>query len=368
MQRIELTIASNYAPNWTVADAFRELFQNALDQEILDPTDKMSWTYENNTVTISNKKAILTTQSLLLGLTTKEDEPDMIGKYGEGYKIAALVLLRHNKQVTIYNYGAREVWRPKFVKSKRFGTNILTFFIDDTYVWETKPQNNLTIEVSDISEKEWIDEIVQTNLHLQTNINIVESTSYGSVLGAAEHSGRIFVNGLYICDHSPFRFGYDIKPEYITLERDRTYAKTYELRWVTAMIWAETKSDKLLGYVAEGLKDVDLILPCINTTEYRNAAYKLFRTTYGPDAVPVYTQKDIDDLPMGYTPIMVPVDYALLIQQSEYYDTPPKRSENITRSLVNWVHKVEDKLDEHEITAFNQLVRVVERGLTNDDC
>ena len=47
--------------------------------------------------------------------------PEDLGGSGEGYKIAFMVLLRNNKGIKVYNYGNRETWDAKLVKSKRGG-------------------------------------------------------------------------------------------------------------------------------------------------------------------------------------------------------------------------------------------------------
>lgn len=39
--KYELTISTNYVPDWTYIEAFRELFQNAIDNEITNPDNKM---------------------------------------------------------------------------------------------------------------------------------------------------------------------------------------------------------------------------------------------------------------------------------------------------------------------------------------
>jgi len=93
-----------------------------------------------------------------------------------------LVLLRHGKQVTFYNYGNKEVWKPRFVNSKRFGARILTFFVDKKYFWQSVPDNNLIIEVTGITQEEYWD-IVNSNLHLQTlDPDRVIETEFGRII------------------------------------------------------------------------------------------------------------------------------------------------------------------------------------------
>jgi hypothetical protein len=111
MTKYELSISTNYVPDWGIVEAFRELFQNALDNEIINPENKMNWSYIDNKVIISNKTSKLDANSLLLGSTTKTTHEEVIGKHGEGYKIAFMVLLRNNKKVKVYNYGNREIWK-----------------------------------------------------------------------------------------------------------------------------------------------------------------------------------------------------------------------------------------------------------------
>ena len=96
----ELPIAINYVHNWTVEDAIREILQNAIDSS----TDghKLSITYSNGMLGITNMGINLDISSLVLGSTSKTDHTKYIGTYGEGYKLALVVLLRNNLGVTIH--------------------------------------------------------------------------------------------------------------------------------------------------------------------------------------------------------------------------------------------------------------------------
>lgn len=100
ISKYELAISTGYVPDWGIVEAFRELFQNALDNQITNPENTMGWGYDTNTevLTVSNKTSKLTVDSLLLGSGTKTNDKNTIGKHGEGYKIAFMVLLRNNKK------------------------------------------------------------------------------------------------------------------------------------------------------------------------------------------------------------------------------------------------------------------------------
>lgn len=72
MTKYELSLTKDYVPGWTLTDAMRELFQNAVDQEVTVPGNTMFWEYheEIESFHIGNKLSILEPKSLLLGAST----------------------------------------------------------------------------------------------------------------------------------------------------------------------------------------------------------------------------------------------------------------------------------------------------------
>ena len=156
--KFELTIDVNYVKGWGIAQAIRELFQNAKDEEVQNPENTAFFGYDEDTqtLTIGNKQSVLNIESLLLGVSTKTDDKHTIGQFGEGYKIATMVLLRTEHPITFYNYGAKEVWTTRLVKSRRYnGRLVPTFFVDKNYFWQSVPDNNLTIKVENVTLNEY---------------------------------------------------------------------------------------------------------------------------------------------------------------------------------------------------------------------
>ena len=133
----ELPISKDYVRHWGMNEGIREIIQNALDSE-----SPFEWEFKDETLLIKSRHANLKPSTLLLGVTSKEGNKDAIGSFGEGYKIAMLVLIRCGYNVHIYN--GEVVWTPEFRLNKKF--NAETLHIIET----TAPNNNegVTFEIS----------------------------------------------------------------------------------------------------------------------------------------------------------------------------------------------------------------------------
>lgn len=355
MSRYELTISPDYASNWTYIDAARELFQNGLDQETVSKDNKMFHEYdkETNELKIGNKSSVLNIETLLLGKTSKANDDNTIGQFGEGYKIAALVLTREGKPLTIYNYQNREVWVAKFVKSRRYNNQlILVFDINKKHIWEKTPDNDLTITIGNISEEEY-EKIVESNLHCQDDIGEVIEAKDGRIL-LDKHKGKIFVNGLYVCSREDFEYSYDFKPSAIKLDRDRGLIESYNLEWRTSQMWLESGSDRVLELAKNNKKEVHYISDVwIKPKEsVSSVAFKDFREQYGQKAVPVVDQNEVEDIRMRYSdanPVIVSSSYKKIIVEADDYVVdaesvdlediaPVVRLENYIKSLKDLIY------------------------------
>ena len=358
MTKIELTLAPNYVPTWTLVDAIRELFQNALDQQKQNNENEASWNYDDVTgvLTISNATSKLTAASLLLGKTTKADDKSTIGQFGEGYKIATLVLLREGKNVVFYNYGAREIWRPRFVRSRRFGTDILTFFIEKKAVWEKVPSADLVVAIDGISADEYYDQIVPSNLHLRSDFEDIEETEYGNIINLP---GKVFVNGLYVCDYEPYTYGYNFKPEHIRLDRDRKMVNDFDLRWMASKMWSGCEdTDKVMQLIVDDKADVAFIKDVGALSGQRrwcDAAADKFFSVYGPEAIPVTSQEELDSVPTGRKGVVVSSGYSSLIRGSSRYVEPVPDVASPLDELQDWFDSIKDKLDDDEIQQFEAI-------------
>ena len=126
----ELTLTPNYVSDWTFNDAIRELIQNGTDQEVLDNENHFSIEYddERQVLQLKNSKSVLKINTLLLGRSSKAGNDDTVGQFGEGYKIAALVLNRIGKTFTVLNNEKNEIWESRFKNSEKWLEKILAFY------------------------------------------------------------------------------------------------------------------------------------------------------------------------------------------------------------------------------------------------
>jgi len=373
VRKYELTLSPDYVPDWSAVDAVRELFQNALDQEVMQKDNKMFFGYGRRSgnvgvLYIGNKSSVLEAKTLLMGASTKRGNRDTIGKFGEGYKVATLVLLRLGFKVTFYNYGAREVWQPRFVKSRRYGgENILTFFINDKWPWEKVPDNNLTIEIEGITP-ELYKEIVETNLHLQDVGETIE-TSYGRILLEERYKGKVFVNGLWVCNYDPYLLGYDFKPAHINIDRDRKLVSDLDLKWLSSKMWGATSDPRIVELAAKNAADVQYVtfhlhqLPYDKRDELYDKAFDDFVKENGTKAIPVTDQEELMKVPPSHKPVIVSESSRALIKSSRKYIEPePVVKLTFSHRLQEWFDNlsVRNQIKGDEVAMFEHILDELE--------
>lgn len=219
MKKIKLSLSPEYVLHWTTNDALREIFQNALDQGKM----KIEYIEKDKTLRVTSRNVDLDKKTLLLGKTEK-DGKSTIGQFGEGYKLALLVLVRNNIGVKVLT--GREVWRPRFEMDKVLECKMLVVNIEETETSEL----DTTFEITGI-DKNVYENYVKKNLHLLKKYPEHIKTTRGNVLLNTKYVGKIFINGLYITSLPNFKWGYDFKPGVLTLGRDRSLVSEFDIKW-----------------------------------------------------------------------------------------------------------------------------------------
>ena len=334
MQKIEITVSPDYVAKWTIVDAVRELLQNAIDAKTAG--HDMHVIYHENTdeLVIISEGAKLDIASLLLGSTSKANDTASIGQFGEGYKIATLVLLRNNKTITFENGLAKETWRPRFIKSRRFGCNVLGFFIER---WPpfTPAKDSLVITVQGITNEEYDEQIVPSALMLMPGWNTLEVTEYGNIISIP---GAVYVNGLFVKQHEPYDYGYNFKPQYLSLDRDRKLVSDFDLEWLASKMWSRSAdTDKVLELIEKNAADTKYLASVNGNTALAIAAWEKFIKEYGKNAVPVTTQEELEKISSKYRPVIVHSGMYSLITSCGKYDPPDDEDEeSLADKFLTW--------------------------------
>lgn len=285
----ELPLTRTYVAAWGMKEAVRELIQNALDSE--SPFE-YHWNSEMATLRITSKFANLDKSSLLLGMTSKAGNDNQIGAFGEGYKLAMLVLTRMNHKVVIYNDGV--VWLPHFAHSKQFEHE--TLHVTERKPERGEPREGLTFEVHDIFGDDMA-QIRLTCLQMQNADAIGKSiqTPFGQIMES--QAGNIYVGGLFITRQDNMRYGYNFNPDQVTLERDRQTLNSYDLFMVIKNLWfsvAENHMDTIVDMIEA--QNVDMYYARYSMPELvKEAVYAAFVKKHG-DSIPVGSQQELKEL------------------------------------------------------------------------
>ncbi|MNO50334.1 hypothetical protein D3C76_407060 [compost metagenome] len=240
---IELPLSPSYVESWGIPQAIRELLQNAIDSEA-----PFEFAFKGDTFYVTSRDVILPINTLILGNSTKAQDDSKIGKFGEGYKLALLVLAREGLPVTIRN--GRSDWTPQFRHSQNYGGEVLCIDIAEV----ERDGRDLEFVIGNLSHADTT-AIYESCLLMQPDVEAVAETKLGRIL--ADHAGRLYVGGLFVCE-TDLDYGYDFKPEFLTLERDRQTVDHWDLKSQVKEMWFETKRfDEIAEMMSKNVPDLE---------------------------------------------------------------------------------------------------------------
>lgn len=263
---IDYNMSRDYCSDWTAIHALREIVQNALD------SDK---TYDclasDQGVNVLTKSVILSPQVFSMGVSQKNGS-DSIGKYGEGFKIAMLVLTRLGLEPKIITggYNVTGLFR------KHEFTGIETFCLDieerTVPIYDTQflcLSNG--IDLDELGKK--VTPFVDKNMDLPSDIDIWQG-----------RPGEIFVNGLFVAKED-LVFGYNFNPSKITLNRDRNMVDG--VHWQLAKYFANLgvkKAELIFDLIERDAPDVRDLSYRLHDDKLQAELARLFYNKYGDGA------------------------------------------------------------------------------------
>jgi hypothetical protein len=273
----ELSLVKDYVSHWGLSEAARELIQNSLDSNSpfaysfeptsYDPDDELERPeYQGWVFRLKSEHSRLEPRHLLLGSTGKAQDKDAIGSFGEGFKIALLVLTRLGFPVTILNN--ERTWTPRFRMNKQYGAEML--YIEEELGSKATGLEFIVYGLDDTDRAT----IEACCLKMQSEIGQIIPTSMGDIL--VDRPGELYVGSLFVCK-TEMKFGYDVKPQYLKLERDRQTVSSWDLRVITRDMWYQTKRhDEVAKMVFDEVPDLEYAK--YSTPEIIGAAcYEIFK-------------------------------------------------------------------------------------------
>lgn len=234
----ETSIASGYVPNWGVKEGIREIIQNAMDSHDIGFKSGITYVRKDKKLIIFNRGAKLERKSMLLGSTTKANDTNLRGQYGEGFKLACLSLVRAGHRVRIHSQN--EMWSAAISKSENFDVDVLTFKIQKA----AEKSDKLSFVIEGIEPKEWKGMELMFLPIYSPDPKTILKTPDGKVLLDKNLKGRIYCGGIFVDEYKELEFGYDFNVDVLQLNRDRNMVSSFEVEWATSKMWAVLAAGK----------------------------------------------------------------------------------------------------------------------------
>jgi hypothetical protein len=361
----KLSLARNYVSSWGVVQAVREFIQNALDSDSpfeyeWESSFQASWKpiapsadlHEDTfTLALVSRHSILRPEQLLLGGGTKAGDLDKIGSFGEGFKLALLVLTREGRPTTILNNG--KAWTPTFEFDKAFGAEALQIEETDAPI----AGSGVTVLISGLTQEER-EKITDSCLLMQRRLGNFIEVPQGRIL--PDLPGRLYVGGLFICE-TKLQHGYDIRPNLLRLERDRQTVDNFELTWLVKDMWfASGKTQEVAEMIAAGAKDMehaDYGAPVL----VREACYELFKKQH-PGKVIAASQTEMKTMiEQGLTKVVfIGSSWGAVTREAPSYRADVTRKRAVAASpydrLQSWFVEAKRHMHADAVRAFLPLL------------
>ena len=220
-ETIHLPISSNYVGHWGFWEATREILQNAIDTK----NYSVSRMEASGILKIKSLAGAMELSTLMLGESSKRDDENSIGKYGEGYKLALLVLCREGYDVLIKN--GFDCWRVSIENHPQLNVECLTINVFHNVYIDEGDENEVSFIINGLNDEQF--EMINDNF-IDKNMEYFEVHAENEGSYCFEYSQyeddpkKVFVGGLFVCDlpeNDDYHYSYNFAPNVLELDRDR---------------------------------------------------------------------------------------------------------------------------------------------------
>jgi hypothetical protein len=248
--RIQTAISPNYVKTWDVAMAIRELVQNYLDsRKEFGCGGSVSWA--DGIAHIKDFGPGLELRHLALGLSEKSANAK--GQFGEGLKLAMMVLAREDRKIEVWAKGKRI--QPVIELNTDLGTDTLTLTVEDLPARMQATHTGTSIKVEctqdelDLAKSYFIE--FQRKGHGRTLK--IEWVEQGKI---SLPGGMLYANGTVVGQLEGAKFSYHLNGEDAQkiCNRDRQVIDANRVRPMVQGILAATSSTVVMEVLLTQLK------------------------------------------------------------------------------------------------------------------
>ncbi|MFJ8785895.1 hypothetical protein [Streptomyces sp. NPDC102476] len=258
VRKLEYPMASDYVKDWTPKRALKEFISNAIDAS---PTYSATWS--EGVLTIEDNGSGIPYEGLLFGGSAKDSRH--IGQFGEGKKLALLVLARDSRigavavETVGYSFSAQledsDVFKNIGTSSGTNSPRVLTLtFTDSQRVRGTR----ITVECDQQLAEELLSEI-----RYLSEANYIPPQSTASIVLDGQ-PGRIWIGGILVTTDPRLIASYDLPLATAKQHqnRDRTIVSSRVLEQHIQTALAQcTDPEILMRFVDHALNDGELAGP-----------------------------------------------------------------------------------------------------------
>jgi hypothetical protein len=290
--KFQLTISDQYVSDWGVWEGVREAVQNALDARDKGHPMHIRYNDTDGMLTIANFGVELERSVWLMGVTSKADDANARGHFGEGLKLGALALVRARRKLQIINHN--ENWDCTLAESKAFpGQQVLTV----TTRRRPMPSDCFSVRI-EITPEEWADFQLRF-IDLQQGLTAI-ATSEGQILTEEQQRGRLYVKGIYVETRDNLAAGYNLTGD-VRTDRDRRMVNSFDFdyhighAWIDALCRGNLSPELLLVHLQSGCEDAKGVGNRHCPEQHLERVAQAWRDAYGEHAVPVKNQAEAND-------------------------------------------------------------------------
>ena len=279
-------ISPEYVKNWDASKAIREIVQNYLDSRSeFECSGKIEW--RDGRATVKDYGPGIAPRHLALGVSEKGD--GAIGKYGEGLKLALLVMAREDRNIEVWARG--QIIRPIIEHDDAFQTEVMSLEVSDMEPRHAATHTGTSIKFECSREElEAGKSHFMTFLRKDTRFNWIER---GLV---SEPGGLIFVNGAMVGTLKGLKYSYHLDERRTgnVGNRDREVIDANKVAGHIRRIVGETTSTAIIEGLLENLaasgeekcREVELgINPYMMDGKDRRRWKRAFNKVIGKDVV-----------------------------------------------------------------------------------